>query len=68
MSQVVGTGPYLRQADGRVKSVEDDQRYAQMADDAPRHVPVEILMHRQMLDFFLFEDAYDPQREIQEQE
>jgi len=51
-----------------VKSVEDDQRYAQMADDAPRHVPVEILMHRQMLDFFLFEDAYDPQREIQEQE
>ena len=68
MSQVVGAGPYLRQTDGRVKSVEDDKRYAQMADNAPRQVPVESLVHRQMLDFFLLEDAHDPQREIQQQE
>ena len=68
MSPLVGFGPDLGQTDGRVKPVEDDERYTQMANNAPRQVPVELRVYWQMLGFFHFQDAHDPQREIEQQE
>jgi len=39
-----------------------------MANNAPRKLAVELRMYGQVIGFMNFEDAYDPQREIQQQE
>ena len=65
---LVGVAPDLRQTHGRVKVVEDDERHAQMTDDAPRQATVVLRVHRQVLGFPQLEAADDPHREIQQQQ
>jgi len=68
LGPVVGSAPDLRQADGGMKPVEYDQRDTQIADDAPRQVPVELRVQWEILGFLHFEDADDPEAEIQQQQ
>ena len=44
----VGRAPDLRQADGGMEPVEDDERDAQVADDAPWQVPEELKVQREV--------------------
>ena len=67
-SRVVCIGPDFGETDGRMKPVEDDKRNAQVADDAPWQLPVKLCVYRQMFRLLHFEDADDPEAEIQQQE
>ena len=65
---MVCSGPDFGETDGRMKPVEDDKRNTQVADDAPRQLPVKLCVYRQMLRLLHFKDADDPEAEIQQQE
>ena len=60
--------PDLRQTDGGMEPVEDDERDAQVADDGPRQMPVDVAVDRQVLDLLHLEDADDPEAEIEQEE